>query len=46
MLLQEIADVDNPGYIYGYNEASKCLDNDKQVSNRTKNMEIIDNFTI
>ena len=40
MLLQEIADVDNPGYIYGYNEASKCLDNDKQVSNRTKTWKL------
>ena len=36
MLLQEIDDVDTPGYINRNNEASIYLDRNNQVSNRTK----------
>ena len=44
MILQEIADIETPGYIYGDNEAAILLDNNKQVSNTTKHIDIRDNF--
>lgn len=40
MLLEEIAEVETPGYIYGDNEASIFLAKNKQVSNRTKHIDI------
>ena len=44
MLLEEIAEVDMPGYIYGDNEASIFLAKNKQVSNRTKHIDIREHF--
>ena len=44
MLLQEITDVETPGYIYGYNEASTFLSNNKQLSNRANHIDIREHF--
>ena len=44
MLLEEIAEVEIPGYIYGDNEASIFLAKNKQVSNRTKHIDIRQHF--
>ena len=44
MLLREIANVDVPGYIYGDNEASIFLAKNKQVSNRTKHIDIREHY--
>ena len=44
MLLQEIANVESPGYIYGNNEASISIPNNKQLSNITKNIDITEQF--
>ena len=47
-LLQEIAEVEKPGYIYGDNEA--CIFcvffKTKKVSNRTKRIDIREHFII
>ena len=45
-ILQELADVETPGYIYGDNEASTCLAKFKQVSNRIKHIDTCDHFII
>jgi hypothetical protein len=44
MLLEEVAEVEIPGYIYGDNEASIFLAKNKQVSNRTKHIDIREHF--
>ena len=44
MLLQEIADVETPGYIFGENEASIFLDNNKEVLDRTNDIDIRGHF--
>ena len=44
MLLQEIADVETPGYIYGDNEASMFFAKNKQVSNRTNHVDVREHF--
>ena len=44
MLLEEIAEVEIPGYIYGDNEASIFLAKNKQVPNRTKHIDIRQHF--
>ena len=44
ILLEEIAEVDMPGYIYGGNEASIFLAKNKHVSNRTKHIGIREHF--
>jgi hypothetical protein len=44
MLLREIAEVEEPGYIFGDNEASIFLAKNKQVSNRTKHIDIREHF--
>ena len=38
MLLQKIADIETPEYIYGDNEASLFLARNKKVSNITKHI--------
>ena len=44
MSLQEIADIEIPGYIYGENEASIFLDKDIQVLNITKHISTREQF--
>ena len=44
MLLEEIAEVETPGIIYGDNEASIFLAKNRQVSNRTKHIDIREHF--
>jgi hypothetical protein len=44
MLLEEIATVQMPGIIFGDNEASIFLAKNKQVSNRTKHIDIREHF--
>ena len=44
MLFQEKSDVETPRHIYGDNEASKCLANNKQASNIKNHIDIRDQF--
>ena len=44
MLLNEIAEEESPGYIYGDNKASIFLAKNKQVSNRMKHIDIREHF--
>ena len=42
--MQEIADVETPGYIYGHNEASTFLATNKEVSNITNHIDVREHF--